>query len=1018
MREDLHRAARRFGAASLIGYLLLLLEGARVSSAAGAEIFGDWEAYVVLRLAPAIAHVLLAGLILVVVAYAAMLPLLDSRRGRVAWAVAAAMIALPVALELSVGRKARALGVRVPFVLGVMIGAALVASVLAPVVRARSRGQRWAAPLIGVALLAASLELDRRVLPRLYPVFHHALVAGAAIAVVFLAEGLLALAERRRFVADGLAVVGVLVLAYSAARVPRAGRELAKYDNARRILDERSESLGRAAAWASRHWPPPPLDEAGDAPDPLATSTTRALDATGRDLLVVTIDALRADHVGAYGYTARPTTPNLDALAREGVVFERAYTATPHTSYAISSLMTGKYMRPVLALEAASGGARRPDETWAGLLRTYGFRTAALFPEAVWAVDAQRFTSLIERKLDFEYFKIEFAAPDLRAQQVSEYLAAAPKEKPLFVWVHLFEPHEPYVRHPAHDFGDGELARYDSEIAAADDGLGKMVREFRAKRPGAIVIVSADHGEAFGEHGARYHGTTVYEEQTRVPLVISAPGLVAQRRVQRPVQLVDLMPTILSAYGIPKPPRARGLDLGPLLAQKEPPRGEGIAFSEVEDMAMLARGELRLVCNRKTSTCPLYDLSKDPLQLAPIATSGGDVDRLRKELAAVLAGSARLEGFAGSDAAKWPDALRRGFAGDVEAAVEVAALLDDVDPMFRARAAEVLARLGNPSSELHVRRALGSEKDEAVGRWLAIARLRTAREHVATPKEIANVALLLDAPSHANWAALAIGEALSRGGVSPGPSAQARAFDTLVDWFPVARADAELGRAILAVLPAVLHGSQGALSRRATKPLADALGDVRLRVAAAHTLGMLGDQGAAPILDQLIVNERHVDARVPEVLALARLNGEERAFHHLVRYLGVPEPPPGAGDALLTILRLVPPPSFAITVNPPAPTVKLGLVVPPGKEHRLVVAGAAKGAKLRARVLGLETEGVISEAGAFVELGDRVAKLATTPILLEITVTDGKIAAFAVVPRVPDLPPPKPDRSLEDDAAP
>ena len=92
---------------------------------------------------------------------------------------------------------------------------------------------------------------------------------------------------------------------------------------------------------------------------------------------------------------------------------------------------------------------------------------------------------------------------------------------PLFLWVHFFEPHEPYVVHPDHLFTGGRSAdedAYDGEIATADDGIGRIVRLLRARRPGAVVIVTADHGEEFGDHGGRYHGTTVYEEQVRVPL--------------------------------------------------------------------------------------------------------------------------------------------------------------------------------------------------------------------------------------------------------------------------------------------------------------------------------------------------------------------------------------------------------------------------------------------------------------------------------------------------------------------
>src|SRR5206468_2213781 len=120
----------------------------------------------------------------------------------------------------------------------------------------------------------------------------------------------------------------------------------------------------------------------------------------------------------------------------------------------------------------------------AGYARRYGYHTAAFYPPAVFFIDAPRFVHFEERGLDFEYRKVEFAAPALRAHQMAEYLVAAPKEAPLFAWVHLFEPHEPYVAHPEHSFGakdtPTEVDAYDSEIAAADQGLGDLVRAFRA----------------------------------------------------------------------------------------------------------------------------------------------------------------------------------------------------------------------------------------------------------------------------------------------------------------------------------------------------------------------------------------------------------------------------------------------------------------------------------------------------------------------------------------------------------
>ncbi len=130
---------------------------------------------------------------------------------------------------------------------------------------------------------------------------------------------------------------------------------------------------------------------------------SRTLDLRDRDFLLISIDALRADHLGSYGY-ARPTTPHLDALSNDAVVFEHAYAPSPHTSYSVTSLMTGKYMRPLLLQ-----GIAQDSDTWAGLLRTYGYRTAAFYPPAVFFIDPDRFQTFRDSFLGFEYRWVEFA---------------------------------------------------------------------------------------------------------------------------------------------------------------------------------------------------------------------------------------------------------------------------------------------------------------------------------------------------------------------------------------------------------------------------------------------------------------------------------------------------------------------------------------------------------------------------------------------------------------------------------
>ena len=1019
----------RVGVGALVTSALLRAEGMRVVRDAGVEVAGPWESLLLSKGVPALALVVAFPAIVVVALYGACVPSVQRRSGRWAWAVAAALVAGTLAIDLTTGRKAHAPSVRVPFVLAMIAVASITTWLALPTLHAQARRRPWVSPLLGTLTLVAAALADHRVLPRLYLPFHLALEGAMIVAAVMLGEPLVALGRRFQARADrwkyavlaldALALYGMREVLSARGKVTWAGESLAKYDNARRIVSERSDVLGRVAELAAKKWPPPPLDLGdGTAEDPLADDASRTLDAQGRDVLLVTIDALRADHVGAYGY-GRATTPSLDALSKEGVVFERAYTATPHTSYAISSLMTGKYMRPILALEASAGGVRRPDETFALLLRNYGFRTAAFYPPAIFFVDADRFVDLQKRGLDFEYSKIEFAAPDLRAAQLRSYLGTSERDHRLFAWVHLFEPHEPYVGHPEHDFGDGELDRYDSEIAAADDGLGAMVQAFRAARPNAIVIVTADHGEAFGEHGARYHGTTVYEEQVRVPLVISAPGLVAAgRRVDRPVQLVDLLPTILSAYGIPKPPRVRGRDLGELLAAAEPKPGEGVAFAEVDDAAMLAKGARRLVCNRRNATCALYDVHDDPGELHPLA-EGAETRELKKSLGALIAASAKLEGFAAGGAASLPEPLRRALAGEPDAAIEVAPLLDDVDVTFRRRAAEALGKLARPETSPHVIRALGRETDALTRSWLFVARVRIQRspsEGVMPNDADEALAALVEkgvekgSGELRRFAALSMGEGALRRTLPVPPLLAAHAFVILAEWLPHALDDAELARAIIDVLPALRSPD---VAPRATKPLLDALDDVRLRVEAARALGKLGDHAAAPLLAKRLANERHLDARAGEALALARVGDRDTALGWFSRILGVPEPAPGGGAALAEAIAELGPPPWARRNAPPSDSITAALMVPKGLAHRVVIATSQPGV-VRVRIDGgAWVEVRATDEGAIVELGDRFRARSAEPLKIEATSTSaGSIVLVALVARVDDLPPPKPDRGV------
>lgn len=982
--------ARAFdaGAVLLVWLLALVVEHIVVGVAYGAFFAGPWEVRVVrwtvlpIGLAASVAFVPLAVGIGALVAR-------DGKGPRAALTVAAGIAGALVGYGVTFGRHFASWGARAPFIAAVA-GAAIAAAYVARRVARRAVGTPWA--LAGIAVVAACALwcADRFVLPRLYPAMHAALFALTLAAVALVAVPLRAAADERPRV--GLVACAAIFFAGGAAvATARANAaRLAPSSNVRIALVDLAPLLGRAVLLANRLHPPPPLDDdtAPGAPSP--GDVPRALDWTGRDLVLLSVDALRADHVGAYGY-ARPTTPSIDALAREGARFERAYCPTPHTSYSITSMMTGKYMRPLLAL-----GLGDDSETWAAALRRYGFRTAAFYPPAVFFIDEQRFGAFEKTHLDFEYAKVEFASPELRAKQVEAYLASAPTDRPLFLWVHLFEPHEPYVMHDEHRFGGDaptDVDAYDSEIAAADAGIGRIVAAVRARRPGAVVVVTADHGEEFGEHGGRYHGTTVYEEQVRVPLVVVGPG-VAPRTSTTVVQTIDLLPTVLSSLGIPRPARVRGRDLGAVLKGAD---DEGVALAETDDYALLARGDDRLVCARRAAACALHRPSLDPAERRDFA--GDDrtrADELRRTLAALERDHGRFE--AGT---QWPEALRRGLQGDADAAVDVAALLDDASVAIRRKAAEVTYELRSPLAVAQVRRAMTREEDEDARRWSALALVRMGDAPSPVAEQLLRVRDGADARAWRRRAALALGE---RG--------DARAGDELAAWWaeegpPRGTLEFESARTLLAAIGR-------AKAKGAVAPLVASLVDVRLRPYVVAALGAVGDAAARGPLLEAFANERYVSMREAEARALVALGARAELRPALERFAGVPDPM-RAAIAVARDAGLLEPKHGGVA-RTTAPTLDATLSVPRSTEPaRLLVLTDAPGpltGTLDGAPLGAATAAPVDgRIVHVVELGRVNAGI----LALHLSCAGGVVAAW-IVRHTDEIPPPPPAPWLGGDA--
>ena len=267
-----------------------------------------------------------------------------------------------------------------------------------------------------------------------------------------------------------------------------------------------------------------------------------------RHVLFITIDTLRADHVGAYGYAAAHT-PALDRVAREGVTFDRAYATAPITLTSHASLMTGRYPPG----HGARHNGMRLDlktPTLAERFTAAGYTTAAF----VAAFPLDRRFGLIK---GFHTYgdtmprdangRVTNERPGrLVVDDALAWLGAHRQEK-LFLWVHLFEPHAPYGSPGGQR---STIARYDDDVAEADAQVTRLLDGLGDLRAATLVVVAGDHGEAFGEHGEISHSIFTYDTTLRVPLIVSGPGLAAGTRVADPVSLADVAPTVASLAGL------------------------------------------------------------------------------------------------------------------------------------------------------------------------------------------------------------------------------------------------------------------------------------------------------------------------------------------------------------------------------------------------------------------------------------------------------------------------------------
>jgi arylsulfatase A-like enzyme/Flp pilus assembly protein TadD len=342
-------------------------------------------------------------------------------------------------------------------------------------------------------------------------------------------------------------------------------------------------------------------------------------------VLLVTIDTLRADHVSCYG-PSPVQTPALDALARRGARFTRAWTPIPLTTPAHATILTGLYPPGHGVRNNGRFGLPGDVTTLAKVLKAVGARTAAFVASFTTA-------SLFGLNQGFDVYDDDLgndAEGRRRLQRPGNEVVdravawlAANASGPFFLWVHLYDPHFPYAPPPEY------LSRYPNDpysgdVAFADAELGRLIAALGASgaAPRTIVVALADHGEGLGTHDEDRHGLLLYEEAIRVPLLIVAPGRIEPgRQITTVASTVDVMPTVLHLLGREVPAGVHGRDL--LVSGAEPRRVYAETLYPHEEFGWSAlyavrEGDLKYI---EGTTPELYDLASDPQERTDLTSS-------------------------------------------------------------------------------------------------------------------------------------------------------------------------------------------------------------------------------------------------------------------------------------------------------------------------------------------------------------------------------------------------------------
>jgi choline-sulfatase len=365
------------------------------------------------------------------------------------------------------------------------------------------------------------------------------------------------------------------------------------------------------------------------------------------NVVVVTIDTLRADHLHCYGYQ-KIETPVLDQLAQHGVLFENAVAQAPLTPPSHASIFTGQY--PTVNHVRNTGGFVLPSSSrpLARILQEQGWDTAAFVSSAVLkkVIGFNNGFAVYDDQMPRQGNKEEFGEDAERragdtVDRAIRWLDTQ-SGKPYFLWVHLYDPHMPYT--PPSPFKEKYKGRpYDGEIAYTDQQLGRLLKAVGKKAPAGknLIAVLSDHGESLSEHGEFTHGVFLYDSTLHIAFIMAGPGIPAAVRVKQQARSIDFLPTLLPLLGVNVPPNVQGLSLVPAFSGKTVPTE--ISYEEtLYPKLALGWAELRGIRTNhwKYIHAPkpeLYDLGQDPGETANIIQQHpAEVEKFEAQLKNVI----------------------------------------------------------------------------------------------------------------------------------------------------------------------------------------------------------------------------------------------------------------------------------------------------------------------------------------------------------------------------------------------